>query len=138
MNAKMSEVHAAMGMAVLPYMERIVAERKAIIARYEGYLQEHFERPRPKAEVGYNYSYYPVLARDAAQRVSLERALTEQGIHPRRYFYPSLDELPYVTGNACPHSRSASERVLCLPLYNGLALEDVDRIAGVVRIVVQN
>ncbi|MEZ4757977.1 MAG: DegT/DnrJ/EryC1/StrS family aminotransferase, partial [Flavobacteriales bacterium] len=113
MNAKMSEVHAAMGMAVLPHMERIVEERRAIIARYDERLQDQFERPRPAVEVGYNYSYYPLLARDAAQRLNIERALMEQGIHPRRYFYPSLDALPYVNAAACPHSRSASERVLC-------------------------
>lgn len=135
MNAKMSEVHAAMGMAVLPHMERIVEERRTIIERYDTLLKEHLERPQVPAEVGYNFSYYPVLARDAAHRVRIERALMEQGINPRRYFYPSLDELPYVNGSVCPHSRSASERVLCLPLYNGLTLEQVDRIAGVVRSV---
>lgn len=132
MNAKMSELHAAMGMAVLPHMERILVERRAIIEHYDARLKGLVERPRVPAQVGYNHSYYPILARDAGHRQRLVNALNAEGIFPRRYFYPSLDELPYVTAAPCLRSRSASERVLCLPLFNGLALEEVDRVAGVV------
>ncbi|MCC6655683.1 MAG: DegT/DnrJ/EryC1/StrS family aminotransferase, partial [Flavobacteriales bacterium] len=55
-------------------------------------------------------------------------ALASQGIHCRRYFYPSLDELPYVVGRTCPHSRDAALRTLCLPLYPDLTPQDTDRI----------
>ena len=64
------------------------------------------------------------------QRV--KAALEAEQVFPRRYFYPSLDALPYVKAEACPVSRSIAERVLCLPLYPGLADVDVERIAGVV------
>jgi dTDP-4-amino-4,6-dideoxygalactose transaminase len=131
-NAKMSELHAAMGMAVLPHMERIVVERKTLIERYDARFGAALDRPTVPPMVGYNYSYYPLFARDEAHRQRIEQALADAGIFSRRYFHPSLDELPYVHADACPNSRSASRRVLCLPLYNGLVPEQVDRIADVV------
>jgi dTDP-4-amino-4,6-dideoxygalactose transaminase len=134
MNAKMSELHAAMGMAVLPHMERIVSERAAITARYEQQLQDlHLERPQVPSGTLYNYAYHPIVLRDGAEREGLLQALAEQGIHARRYFFPSLDTLPYVSSPPCPQSHDLAERALCLPLYNGLGTGDQDRICEGVR-----
>lgn len=134
MNAKMSELHAAMGMAVLPHMERIVTERAAITARYEQQLQDvHLERPQVPLGTKYNYAYLPIILRNGEEREGLLQALAEQGIHARRYFYPSLDSLPYVSSPPCPHSHDLAARALCLPLYNGLGTGDPDRICEGVR-----
>ncbi|MEZ4805926.1 MAG: DegT/DnrJ/EryC1/StrS family aminotransferase [Flavobacteriales bacterium] len=132
MNAKMSEVHAAMGMAVLPHMERIRVERRSIIQRYDERLKSEIVRPDIPVHVTYNYSYYPILAKDSQHRDRIECSLKGGSVYSRRYFFPSLDSLPYVSGPHCRISRSVSDRVLCLPLYNGLQLEEVDRIADLV------
>ena len=61
-------------------------------------------------------------------------ALKGQGISPRRYFFPSLNTLPFSVGHQpCPVSEDVSLRVLCLPLYPDLAEADADRIAGIVN-----
>jgi dTDP-4-amino-4,6-dideoxygalactose transaminase len=140
MNAKMSELHAAMGMAVLPHMERIVAERAAIVARYHDQLADlGLERPVVPTGTTYNFAYHPILLRDRAEREGLLEALATQGIHARRYFFPSLDALPYVSSPVCPHSHDLADRALCLPLYNGLDAPDQDRIcAGVKAYLVTN
>jgi dTDP-4-amino-4,6-dideoxygalactose transaminase len=63
----------------------------------------------------------------------VRRALGENGIHARRYFFPSLNTLPYVKGASCPVSEGVAARVLCLPLYHELPPDDVIRIAKIVQ-----
>jgi len=129
MNAKMSEVHAAMGLAVLPCMDRNIAERKALCERYDEALDGlPVQRPVLPEGTSWNYSYYPVLLPDAETRERVLKAMAEEGVHARRYFYPSLDALPYVQSAPCPVSRDCAARVLCLPLFNGMTSEENGRI----------
>lgn len=129
MNAKMSEVHAAMGMAVLPHVARCIEERKALCLLYDNALTGHpVGRLSPLADVRPNYAYYPVLLESGDQRREVQEALSRSGIMARRYFHPSLNTLPYVTSTACPVSEDRAERMLCLPLYVGLSPEDIERI----------
>ncbi len=134
MNAKMSELHAAMGMAVLPHMHRIIAERRQLTLRYDELLAvAAVERPTVPAHTDYNYAYYPVILRDHATREALLAALAAEGIHGRRYFFPSLDTLPYVQSAPCTVSRSMADRTLCLPLFNGLREMDQARISDHIK-----
>lgn len=129
-NAKMSEVHAAMGMAVLPHMNGIIAERNMLSDHYDRLLEGlPIEKPELPAHTAYNHAYYPVILRDQAMRESLVAALAVDEVHVRRYFFPSLDTLPYVKGMHCPISRSMALRTVCLPLYNGLAEKERTRVA---------
>lgn len=134
MNAKMSEVHAAMGMAILPHMDRIVAERKQLTLRYNELLTgAPVERPAVPAHTDYNYAYYPVILRDLAIREALLSALAAEGIHGRRYFFPSLDTLPYVRSAPCAISQDIAARVLCLPLYVDLDPDVIPKIARIIK-----
>ncbi|MBP9081242.1 MAG: DegT/DnrJ/EryC1/StrS family aminotransferase [Flavobacteriales bacterium] len=90
------------------------------------------ERPHVPLGTTYNHSYYPILLKNSAQRERVTNQLIANGVTPRRYFHPSLNVLPYVTTSGCMHSESAAERVLCLPLYAGLALADVQRISRLI------
>jgi dTDP-4-amino-4,6-dideoxygalactose transaminase len=134
MNAKMSELHAAMGMAVLPYMETNIAERMALSAYYDAQLDaDRTVRPTLPAGTVYNGAYHPIVLRDRDEREALLKALAAEHIHARRYFFPSLDTLPYVNSEACTNSRALADRALCLPLYNGMLRADQDRIIAVVQ-----
>lgn len=138
MNAKMSELHAAMGMAVLPHMEANIAERLALCARYDALLPELVRaRPQPPTGTDYNGAYYPVVLRDHAQREAVLAALAAEQIHARRYFFPSLDTLPYVSAQPCPVSRDLALRALCLPLFNGLGEADQQRICAIIHACLQ-
>jgi dTDP-4-amino-4,6-dideoxygalactose transaminase len=133
-NAKMSEVHAAMGMAILPHMERIVDERAALTARYNEQLKDlALARPQLAPGTTYNFAYHPIVLRDRSEREGLLEALAAEQIHARRYFFPSLDTLPYVESAACMRSRDLADRALCLPLYNGMATADQDRIIAIIQ-----
>lgn len=136
-NAKMSELHAAMGLCVLPNVDEIIALRRKCAGWYDELLDDcSLQRPIVPAGLVYNYAYYPVIfpSRDAMMRV--RQALLDNGIGPRRYFHPSLNSLPFLRADlkrACPMSESISSRVLCLPLYVGLSKAEVEAICGVVR-----
>jgi dTDP-4-amino-4,6-dideoxygalactose transaminase len=131
-NGKNSEMHAAMGLCLLPRVPQIIAERRALAQRYDACLSVRHDVARPTIRGGteYNHPYHPVLLpSDAAVRAA-QRHLESHGVLARRYFYPSLSgALPYVAAGEVPIARDASDRVLCLPLYTGLAMDDVDRIA---------
>jgi dTDP-4-amino-4,6-dideoxygalactose transaminase len=80
----------------------------------------------------WNYSYFPVVfeSEDTLHRV--KNNLNNQDIFPRRYFYPSLNTLSYIDGATCPIAEDISKRVLCLPLYHGLTLNQVRSISKIV------
>ena len=113
-------------------------ERGQVVAQYDAALADIPAKAgavqRPKAPEGWitNHAYYPVIFRSGEAMLRVKTALEAERIFPRRYFYPSLDTLPYVKADACPVSRSIAERILCLPLYPGLAQQDVERIARLV------
>ena len=130
-NAKQSELHAAMGLANLPHMSEILAARRRICELYDTLLGDIVERPTPQLGLEPNYGYYPVLFRGEAQLLAAFAALAGQGIYPRRYFYPSLNKLPYLSQTkACPISEDVASRIACLPVYVGLKDEVVREIAS--------
>jgi dTDP-4-amino-4,6-dideoxygalactose transaminase len=134
MNAKMSEVHAAMGMAVLPHVPAIIAARRSIFQAYDdGLLGLGPARPTIPEGTGYNYAYYPVFLPSAAAREKALMDLAARGINARRYFFPSLNTLPYVRHISMPVSEDLAARVLCLPLYAGLGQDDIERVLLVLR-----
>lgn len=132
-NAKQSEFHAAMGLVNLPHMERILDERKAICELYDSLLDACVGRPSPQQELEYNYAYYPVVFKDEAELLAVFAALNEQAIFPRRYFYPSLNRLPYVSEQACPVSENLASRIACLPLYVGLGQDMIETITATIK-----
>lgn len=124
-NAKNSEFHAAMGLSVLPHMAHIIARRKAISERYDAQLPKGLSRPLIPDETEYNYAYYPVFFPDEKSLLDTKAELEKEGIGTRRYFYPSLNTLPYLTSTQpCPVAEDIASRVLCLPLYPDLSDEE--------------
>ncbi|MEZ0609181.1 DegT/DnrJ/EryC1/StrS family aminotransferase [Fibrella sp. WM1] len=135
-NAKNSELHAAMGLCVLPKVDELIDARQATSERYDSQLDfSRLQRPTLTAGMTrYNYAYYPVVFASEQALLNVVDALNAQGIAPRRYFYPSLNTLSFLTNaESCPISEDVARRVLCLPLYPGLPDEDVDRICQLVN-----
>lgn len=127
-NGKISELHAAMGLSNLPYLPEILGKRKQLTEQYDRAFQGRINIMGPIREYQRNYAYYPVLFRSGAERGAVQTALASEGIYPRRYFYPSLNLLPYVVPASCPISEDIADRILCLPLYPSLDSEDQNRI----------
>jgi len=120
-NGKLSELNAAMGLAVLPYMEQILDGRKAVVAYYDQYLQgKNIKKVTIRPGTAWNYSYFPVLFESEVALLKAEEKLKEHHILARRYFYPSLHTLNYLRHSEMPISNSVASRILCLPLFAGI------------------
>ncbi|MAB57139.1 MAG: aminotransferase DegT [Aequorivita sp.] len=131
-NAKMSELQAAMGLAVLPYMQKILEARKRVAELYKNNLGG-VSALKLREDTQWNYSYYPVLFKNEAQLLSIQKLLNKENIFPRRYFYPSLNLLPYADKKSCPISENIASRVLCLPLYHNLSEAEVLKTCNIIN-----
>lgn len=132
-NAKMSELQAAMGLSVLPYVDEIIAGRKLVCSWYDHYLDEEIVQKlslRPGTE--WNYAYYPIIFKTESEMLEVKAKLEASQVYPRRYFYPSLSKLPYVKSTETGVADDIAGRVLCLPLYHGLDEGKVMKIVGAI------
>lgn len=135
-NGKLTEVHAALGLANLKYHRQVLADRKRkyniykdTLAADERFVFQQFQFGEP------NYSYFPVLFPTEAGLLEAERRLQADGIVPRRYFYPSVNTLKAIVPDAprMPVSEDVASRILCLPLYWKLDEGTIIRICNILR-----
>ncbi|MBO8414830.1 MAG: DegT/DnrJ/EryC1/StrS family aminotransferase [Proteobacteria bacterium] len=132
-NAKISEIQAALGLVNFKYLNSIISERKSISMKYDYLLDNVISRPAAQEGLDYNYAYYPVVFDNEAELLKVIDTLNKCDIYPRRYFYPSLNTLPYVEKRSCPISESLSKRILCIPLYIGLEDDYIEKIALLIK-----
>ena len=133
-NGKISELHAAMGLAVFPYMSEILDRRATSVDYYNNNLDfTNLLKLKIRKETSWNYSYYPVIFPSEEALLKTQKIFNEAQIFPRRYFYPSLNTINYIEGKAMPISESLSKRILCLPLYKELAIASMKTIAQIVN-----
>jgi dTDP-4-amino-4,6-dideoxygalactose transaminase len=133
-NGKMSELQAAMGLTVLPYMKTILAERKKVVNHYSQYLDfSKLQTLKIRENTHWNYGYYPVIFENEVQLLKVEKELNDNQIYPRRYFYPSLNTIDYAKGQLMLNSENIASRILCLPLYVGLSNEDLNIIVEMIN-----
>ena len=133
-NAKLSEAHAAMGVANLHRLDRWIESRRRRYELYRDLLSTcdriGFQRVEAKR---YNFSYFPILLPDRHHRDLVQRALVRQRVHPRSYFYPLTSRFSFLgssRSDPCPRAVDVAERVLVLPLYPDLPLATVRWICG--------
>lgn len=132
-NGKMTEVHAAVGLANLKYLDAALADRKRKYLYYKEKLSVIPGLSFQEINEGCNYSYFPVIFPDEATLLKVQAKLQENSIFPRRYFYPSVNTftrlVPYTP---MPISEDIASRILCLPLYFTLADDDIERIIQII------
>ena len=140
-NAKMNEFQAAMGICNLRHLDEEIAKRKTVVEHYRERLSgiEGIILCPDQPDVQTNYAYFPVVFEPilfGATRNEVFDALAEQGIGARKYFYPLTNTFDCFHGaydvNQTPVALHISKRVLTLPLYADLSIEDVDRICDVI------
>jgi len=139
-NGKMDELSAALGLLELRYFEQVRAQRREIVQAYRGLLADvegiRFLEDLPGVE--HNYAYFPIFVDEEAygrSRDDLYEELKRHGFYARRYFYPLISHFPPYKNlpSASPANLPVAERIakeaLCLPVYPGLVLEQVEAIA---------
>ncbi|WDF46962.1 DegT/DnrJ/EryC1/StrS family aminotransferase [Chryseobacterium sp. KACC 21268] len=140
LNGKNSEFHAAMGLTNLKHIEDISSKRKAIIKRYDEKLQTlKARRPVWFKKSENNASYYAIVFDSEELMLKCKDHLQLNEVGTRRYFYPSLaNALPYLDPKNFDITDDVAKRVLCLPLYYDLTMEEVDLICRLLLRVQNN
>jgi len=130
LNGKNSEFHAAMGLANLNFIEQITRKRIDLTERYDERLKNlNARRPLWHNASENNCAYYPIIINTEELLLKIKQKLDANEIFTRRYFYPSLaSSLPYVESSKMAKTDDISKRVLCLPLYYDLTVEEIDLI----------
>lgn len=134
-NGKMTEVHAAVGLANLKYLDTALEDRIKKYAYYKSHLEDIPGVKFQKINDGAcNYSYFPIVFASENDCLKVLAALNAEDIYPRRYFYPSINTFnrlfPYVSMLV---SEDIASRILCLPLYFKLEMAEIDRIISIIR-----
>ena len=138
-NAKMSEFHAAMGIANLHHIDESITARKKVCDAYDAVLRkvDGVKLLSRGDSIRSNYAYYPIVLEDdyPLSRDVIYEKFAAENIFPRKYFYPIVTEFSCYKGKCgFPEESTAqdvSERVLCLPLYDSLSLSEVEQILSI-------
>jgi len=132
-NAKNSELHAAMGLANLKYADHILNKREKDSKIYDTLL---LDLPIQKIKITegtkYNYSYYPIILRNEEECLKVFNRLNDEKVYSRRYFYPTLNTLEYLKYTEMTISEDIASRILCLPLYEQLNEYDIHFICRII------
>lgn len=140
-NAKMNEFCAAMGICNLRHVDEEIAKRRAVVEHYRERLgdKDGIKLNPIQDDVVSNYAYFPVVFDEkvfGASRNEVFEALAAEGIGARKYFYPLTNTFDCFHGrydvSLTPVALHVAKRVLTLPLYSDLVLEDVDRICEII------
>jgi dTDP-4-amino-4,6-dideoxygalactose transaminase len=142
-NAKMDEFKAAMGLCNLKTIDERIQQRKRLFEHYRQKLSQYVQFQRVIA-TKYNYAYMPVCFEDAEERDRAYSELVKNGIKPRKYFFPLttnndyFNKMDMVKLYNLEQAFDVSSRVLCLPLYPDLEIENVDKVVEIVKSVIRN
>ena len=140
-NAKMNEFQAAMGLCNMRHLNEEITKRKSVVERYRERLTgiEGIKLSIIQDDVDSNYAYFPVVFENYKYtRNEIFNMLAKHGIGARKYFYPLTNSFecyrnyPTAGSQKTPVAQHIALRVLTLPLYSELALEDVDKICNII------
>ncbi|MFD3393756.1 DegT/DnrJ/EryC1/StrS family aminotransferase [Aquirufa sp. OSTEICH-129V] len=132
-NGKNSEFHAAMGLVNLTHFEEIKSHRQHACELYDSKLCNQLQRIQWNADLKRNYSYYPIVLASENDLNQIVENLINENVTPRRYFYPSLNTLPFVNAPSCPVSEDISKRILCLPLSATISNEEIIKVVDIIN-----
>lgn len=138
-NAKMNEFQAAMGICNIRHIDDEIEKRSVVVDRYVQRLEniQGIKIHKKQKGVKSNYAYFPVIFDGyKMNRNEVLHALKEKDIIARKYFYPLTNSFQCYKDrfnpNETPVAKYISERVLTLPLYGDLDLDDVDMICNII------
>ncbi|QSX39648.1 dTDP-4-amino-4,6-dideoxy-D-glucose aminotransferase VioA [Shewanella cyperi] len=142
-NGKMSEINAAFGLVQLKHIDEAMLQRQAVDARYRAELADvkGIALYQHDVHANSNFSYFPILveADYPLSRDKLYDKLKANGILSRRYFYPLISNMPmyrrFPSANTAhlPQANALAEKVLCLPIFNELTIEEQNHIISLIK-----
>lgn len=140
-NAKMNEFAAAMGICNLRHLDEEIEMRRKVNEHYRLRLDgvPGIKLSIIQKDIKSNYAYFPIVFDGYKyNRDEVFEKLAEHEIMARKYFYPLTNGFECYAGmdgfemDKTPVAKYIADRVLTLPLYADLSIDDVDRICNIV------
>lgn len=142
-NAKMSEMHAAMGICNLRHVDEWIEERHKINDYYDERLKdiEGLKVGVVPEGLEANYGYYPIEVNPdefGASRDDIFKALEKNGIHARKYFYPIITDMEVyrrrgLNSDGVPIAKKVGDRIITIPIYPGLEESVREKIVDTIK-----
>lgn len=139
-NAKMNEFCAIMGLCNLKHIDQAINARRERIEYYQNLIENIkgitlFTKTQGQTD---NYAYMPIIIEDSfgKSRNEVYEKLRENNIFARKYFYPLTSDQAcfknkYKNINL-ESARRLAMRVLSLPIYEELKMEDIGNIVKII------
>lgn len=136
-NAKMNEFQAAMGLANLSTIKINERKRRKIYTTYVNELKQNkYIKFQKLNATQYNYSYMPILLKNKKTRDNIYTKLLRKKIKTRKYFFPLTSSFPYTKKDKTQKvAKNISNRILCLPIYQDLSIDQVKYISSIVKLL---
>jgi dTDP-4-amino-4,6-dideoxygalactose transaminase len=135
LNAKLSDVHAAIGLAVLDRIDAFIARRREVGARYDHLLADCPWVTRARATGAAPLQTYPTLVDTAERAAGLVAHCAARGVELRRYYAPALHRTSAF--GACERGPLAvaedlAGRMVCLPVHSEMTDAEIDTVVEAV------
>ncbi len=131
-NARFSELHAAMGLANLKYIDENIQKRKELSECYDELLSENVKLPKKQPDLSYRYPYYIIVLKSVEEMNKVLNGLCENKIYPWNCYFPTLNTLRYLKKyQPCPVAEDICSRMLMMPLYPELNKKDIQKICKI-------
>lgn len=140
-NAKMTEIHAAMGLCNLLYIQEQINRRKVLSDRYDNKLNnvKGIRLNNVSKLITRNYAYYPIRVIEGESSISRDRLieiLKEHDIHVRKYYHPLVSQYKIFENkydiNDTPIASKIANEIIVLPLYPDLKEREIDKICNII------
>lgn len=133
-NGKVSELHAAVGLASACGFEERLARRRSLVARYVAVVWEGERLPACTNPDAGAWQFFPILLPEAAAAERFVAEAAARGMETRRYYTLSLSTMPEVERfEPCPVAEDLATRMCCVPVYSDATETEAREMADIFR-----
>lgn len=136
LNGKLSDFHAAVGLALLDRIEGYIRRRHEVAKRYAQALRTASWAQLPDGIGDPPMQSYPILVESASLAEALLPRCLDEGLELRRYYRPLLPRASAFSAfESGPTDVAAdlADRMVCLPVYSDMTDEEADFVIAAVH-----
>lgn len=125
MNGKLSEFHAAAGLAQAARIDEVLERRRQFVSRYLNLLKNIEGLRYPSDVESAPWQIFPILMPSERHVEAMLAFCAGRGMELRRYYRPSLSTWPQTnSAHPCPNAEALAARMCCFPVYSNCSEEE--------------
>jgi len=141
LNARMTEINAAIGIEMLKNIDEMVENRNKYVALYKKLLCKlpgiRFQELTKRARHAYkDFGIIVNLKEFGVNRDILYDALAKENVMTKKYFYPPMHKLEAyasISSTSLSNTEHVSSNILCLPIYSYMDKELIEKICTAIE-----